>query len=144
MKGLPQTIWIRPISFLYQSMIELAGIIKENRGKTWTVDRHWSDFIHRKGSNRHKKANNEFVANYDPKHTKSFLSYKDANNLYGWAMSQPLPTGYFRLLEQNEIDISRMYLPFRLMTQKVTFLKWLCDIQNIFIIITMPSSGTWK
>ena len=35
-----------------------------------------------------------------------FLQYLDANTLYGWAMSQLLPTGGFRWvsIEPNEID----------------------------------------
>ena len=32
------------------------------------------------------------------------LIYLDANNIYGWAMSQPLPTHGFRWLTQSEID----------------------------------------
>ena len=33
---------------------------------------------------------------YDPSHPTKYLQYLDANNLYGWAMSQPLPTGGFK------------------------------------------------
>ena len=47
-------------------------------------------------SKRHAKANNPLVDGYDPVKPSSHILYLDANNLYGWAMSQPLPTGAFR------------------------------------------------
>jgi len=47
-------------------------------------------------AHRHGKANNKYISNYDQKLINSFLMYLDANNLYGWAMSQPLPIGDFK------------------------------------------------
>jgi hypothetical protein len=42
-------------------------------------------------------ANNKYIANHDPeKASNSTLLYLDANNLYGHAMSQILPTGTFK------------------------------------------------
>ena len=40
---------------------------------------------------------------FHPKEESSFLQYLDANNLYGWAMSQLLPTGGFKWVN----DLSR-------------------------------------
>ena len=42
---------------------------------------------------------------YNPREESSYLQYLDANNLYGWAMSQSLPTGRFRCvsIKHNEI-----------------------------------------
>ena len=34
----------------------------------------------------------------------NYIIYLDANNLYGWAMSQPLPTHDFAWLTENEIQ----------------------------------------
>ena len=31
------------------------------------------------------------------------ISYLDANNLYGWAMSQPLPVGNFEWMSEEEL-----------------------------------------
>ena len=42
---------------------------------------------------------------YDPNEDTTYLQYLDANNLYGWVMSQSLPTGGFRwaTIKPNEI-----------------------------------------
>ena len=44
-------------------------------------------------SHRHAKANNEYMGTevYPTKDSK-FISYLDANNLYGWEKSKKLPT----------------------------------------------------
>ncbi|XP_052799072.1 uncharacterized protein LOC128230668 [Mya arenaria] len=55
-------------------------------------------------SNRYKKANNEYLNDYDPTKETSFLAYYYVNNLYGYSMSQQLPTGFFKFLEKEEID----------------------------------------
>ena len=39
---------------------------------------------------------------YDRSKQTEYLQYLDANNLYGWAMSQPLPTGEFKWVNVRE------------------------------------------
>ena len=41
---------------------------------------------------------------YDSSKESKFIMYLDANNLYGWAISQYLPYGGFKWLNQKEID----------------------------------------
>ena len=53
---------------------------------------------------RHAIANNKYMANYDPKKESKYLPYLDANNLYGWAMSQPLPIKDFKWMNDNELE----------------------------------------
>ena len=47
----------------------------------------------------HAKANNPLVEGYDPEKPSSHILYLVANNLYGWAMRQYLPTGGFRWVD---------------------------------------------
>ena len=53
-------------------------------------------------THRHAVANNKYMKNYDPEKESSYIPYLDANNLYGWAMSQKLPTGDFRWIPYPE------------------------------------------
>ena len=55
-------------------------------------------------THRHAKANNKYLSSYDPAKEGSYIVYLDANNLYGWAMSQYLPTGGFRWLDEEEVN----------------------------------------
>ena len=53
-------------------------------------------------THRHAVANNKYMKNYNLEEESSYLMYLDANNLYGWAMSQSLPTGDFRWMDPED------------------------------------------
>lgn len=56
-------------------------------------------------SMKHCIANNKYLKNFNPsKDESNFLMYYDANNLYGYAMSQPLPYKNFKFLSESEIS----------------------------------------
>ena len=48
----------------------------------------------------HGKANNKYMGEeYDPSQPSKYITYLDANNLYGWAMSKPLPISNFKWMK---------------------------------------------
>ena len=55
-------------------------------------------------AHRYAKANNKYMKNHNKNKESSYLEYLDANNLYGWAMSQKLPVGNFKWIEKYEIS----------------------------------------
>ena len=58
-------------------------------------------------ANQYAKANNlEMKEQYDAEVKTSYIFFTDANNLYGWAMSQPLPTGGFKWVEKLKSPIN--------------------------------------
>ena len=55
-------------------------------------------------SNRYGKANNKYMKDFNKLELIKFLIYLDANNLYGWAMLQKLPTHNFKWMTNQEIE----------------------------------------
>ena len=59
--------------------------------------------------NRWAKANDPFLGSeFVPDKPTKYLQYLDANNLYGWAMSQPLPTRGFKWVSIKPSKISQL------------------------------------
>ena len=57
-------------------------------------------------SHPYAKANNKHMKEYyDVKTKQSYIKFVDANNLYGWAMSQSLPTGGFKWVRRLKTDV---------------------------------------
>ena len=53
---------------------------------------------------RYAKANNKYMKNYNNNEELSYTQYLDANNLYGWEMSQKLPVNGFKWLDSDKIN----------------------------------------
>ena len=90
----------------WDSMLKMTGI---NLELTTDVEMH--QFIERgiRGgisiiTHRYAKANNPYMKFYNPEDDTTYIMYLDANNLYGWAMVQPLPYGGFRWVESKFYD----------------------------------------
>ena len=61
-------------------------------------------------THRYAKANNKYMKNYDKSIESSHLTYLDANNLYGWAMSQKLPVNGFMWYNDYLSDFSEDFI----------------------------------
>ena len=58
---------------------------------------------------KYASANNKYMGDkFDPNEDTTYLQYLNMNNLYGWAMSQPLPTGGFKWTDVNPNKISEL------------------------------------
>ena len=54
-------------------------------------------------------ANNKYIRNlYNPNKESKYLQYLNANNMYGWAMSQPLPTIKFEWVKIKPNKIHKL------------------------------------
>ena len=66
----------------------------------------------RQAIHTYAKANNKYMKNYDKNTESLYLMYLDANNLYGWAISQKLPVNGFewtKELSQFNEDFIKNY-----------------------------------
>jgi len=55
-------------------------------------------------AHRFGEANNKYMKSFDKTKPSKYITYLDASNLYGWAMSQYLPTGGFRWMTDKQIS----------------------------------------
>ena len=58
---------------------------------------------------RYAQANNKYLKNYDETEESSYIQYLDANNLYGWAMSQKLPVSCFKW-EKDMLKFTKKFI----------------------------------
>ena len=62
-------------------------------------------------SNRYSEANNKYMSSYDSTKPSKYIQYLDANNLYGWAMSEKMPYKDFRWVDiKNAPSVEEMLL----------------------------------
>ena len=59
--------------------------------------------------NKYAAANNKYMEDYDEDMDNTFISYLDANNLYGHAMNRPLPYKDFKWVDSISIDTIMSY-----------------------------------
>lgn len=59
--------------------------------------------------NKYEEANNKYMNDYNANMETSFISYLDANNLYGHSMSRPLPYKDFKWVEPLSLDFIMNY-----------------------------------
>ena len=58
----------------------------------------WDGICH--AIHRYAKANNKYMKNYDKDMDSSYPQYLDANNLFGWAVSQKRPVNGFKWVKK--------------------------------------------
>ena len=88
---------------------------------------------------KYASANNKYIGDkFDPNEDTTYLQYLDTNNLYGWVMSQPLPTGGFSWVDVNPNKISDLVTPTDkgyILEADVSYLKELHNPHNDFPFI---------
>ena len=59
-------------------------------------------------SKRYATSNNKYMKDFDESKPSTFIQYLDANNLYGWAMSQKLPTHGFKWIDIDKSKVLKL------------------------------------
>jgi hypothetical protein len=105
--GLDPANYISAPSLAWDAMLMKTGIELEQIYDPKILDiieRHKRGGLCFVGSKRHVKANNHYLEDFDATKPENYLMYWDANNLYGWAMSQYLPYKNISLNSNINID----------------------------------------
>ena len=85
------------------------------------------------GSKRYAKANNKRMGeNYDKTKESTYISYVDANNLYGFAMVQPLPYKNLNFEETSPATLQGVTLELILNTADDAETGYFCEVDLDF------------
>ena len=96
-------------------------------------------------SNRYGKANNKYMENYNSDEESKFITCLDANNFYGWGMSQKLPYKNFRWVNEKKLVGLDPTLLGAEDETIVIYYKWILNIQKsctTHIMITLLHQKT--
>ena len=87
-------------------------------------------------SKRYATANNKYMKDFDETKPSTFIQYLDANNLYGWAMSQKLPIKGFKWIDVDKFKVLKL-LEKKKIQILVTYLRLILITQNLYGIHIM-------
>ena len=86
---------------------------------------------------RYTKASNKYMKDHNKNIESSYIQYLDANNLYGWAMSQKLPKNNFKWVEDMSIINEEFIKNYNgnsykgyILEVDVKYAKELCDLYS--------------
>ena len=108
--------------------------IMQELGKPFSVGsvrEYFSDFSSDKVEDLEKKITDGEI--FNPGQVTKYLIYLDANNLYGWAMSQPLPTGGFKWMTDEELSVPIEEFPPCFVEVDLEYLEDLHDYFSEFV-----------
>ena len=69
---------------------------------------------------------------HDPSEPSKYITYLDANNLYGWAISKPLPTHGFKWMKKSELETWELHLC--ILEVDLEYHKSLHDLHNDYLL----------
>ena len=72
---------------------------------------------------------------YDASKPSTYITYLDANNLHGWAMSKPLPTCNFKWMKTDELENWRNHC--YILEVDLEYPKSLHDLHNDMTILKL-------
>ena len=109
------------LSIITLPMVCPGKLLLKWRTWNWTIHWYWpTPVIRGRGIRRGMAMISHWYArvkvpgmeNYDASKRNSYIMYLDANNLYGWVMSQALPMSNFKWLTDKEMkDLYVMMIP---------------------------------
>ena len=87
-------------------------------------------------THRYAKANNKYMKNYNKCIKSLYIEYLDANNFYGWAMSQKLPVDGFKWVEKLSKFNEKFIRSYMKTVIRDIFLKQMLNILKNYLIFT--------